>query len=380
MDNALVSVLVPIFNVERYLDQCLDSLSRQSYQNLEILCINDGSTDGSRAIIESYASADARFKLIDKPNSGYGDSMNRGLELARGKYISILESDDFLDFNAIEYMVSMAEADRLEVFKCNFWLYWSEGRPEYSYRNDVYFTLATSEMVNLGVHAPRNYPDIFWKKPSIWSALYLKRFLDENGIRFLPTPGASYQDSSFTFKVFSCAERARYSGKAFLHYRQDNEQSSVNSPGKVYCICDEHAEMRRFLDEERPELRQGLDPVRAYVKFLNYAWNYDRLTTDLKSEFLDRFSLEMHEEVERGSIPEGVLDGSYASDDELALYQYFTLPQVASLRQVLYKKDVYAAVRSSRLSASKLETMKNFWSIGGASGVAELVKLKLREG
>ncbi len=380
MDKALVSILVPIFNVEKYLDRCLSSLRDQSYRNIEVLCINDGSTDGSRTIIDSYTSSDSRFKLIDKPNSGYGDSMNKGLEAAQGKYISILESDDFLDSDAIEHMVGEAESDQLEVLKCNFWLYWSEERPERSYRNDVYFALATPEMVNLGVHAPRNYPDIFWKKPSIWSALYLKSFLDENNVRFLSTPGASYQDSSFTFKAFSCAERVRYSGRAFLHYRQDNEQSSVNSQGKVYCVCDEHAEIQRFLDEERPEFRQELDPVRAYVKFLNYAWNYERLAVEFKQEFLDRFSLEMRGEVDRGSIPAGVLDGSYAKDGELWRCQYFDPVQVASLRQVLYKKELYAALCSSRASSSKLRTLRNFWAAGGIATVVELAKLKLRKG
>lgn len=126
MDKALVSILVPIFNVEKYLDRCLSSLRDQSYRNIEVLCINDGSTDGSRTIIDSYTSSDLRFKLIDKPNSGYGDSMNKGLEAAQGKYISILESDDFLDSDAIEYMVGESESDQLEVLKCNFWLYWSK--------------------------------------------------------------------------------------------------------------------------------------------------------------------------------------------------------------------------------------------------------------
>ena len=376
--DVLVSVLVPICNVEKYLTKCLVSLDDQTYKNLQIICINDGSTDGSKDIIDSFMARDSRFQIIDKPNSGYGDSMNKGLEAAQGKYISILESDDFLDAEAIEYMVGEAERQELDVFKCNFWLYWSEGQPEYSYRNDVYFELATPDMINLGVHEARMYPAIFWQKASIWSALYSKKFLDENGIRFLPTPGASYQDASFTFKVYACAQRVAYSGRAFLHYRQDNENSSVNSKGKVYCTCDEHAEMTRFLNEDRPDLKTMMDPIRAHLKFVNYAWNYNRLADQFKGEFLDRFADEMLEEVALGNVPEGCLFGDYFNDPEIACQQYFNEGQAADLRLLITDKRLYAAKWASLGSSSKLQTMGNFFTVGGPELLVKLFDLKLK--
>ncbi|OFK23333.1 hypothetical protein HMPREF2826_05345 [Olsenella sp. HMSC062G07] len=374
--DTLVSVLVPIYNVETYLEECLSSLRAQTYRAIEVICINDGSTDGSRDIIQSFIDQDDRFRVIDKANSGYGDSMNQGMDAATGTYISILESDDFLEPQAIEYMVKHAERDRLDMFKCAFWFYWSEPKPEYSSRHDIYCELATPDMISLGVHVARKVPGAFWKKPSIWSALYRTDFLRKNDIRFLATPGASYQDSSFTFKVLACAERVRYSGRAFLHYRQDNEHSSVNSKGKVYCTCDEHAEMSRFLREDRPDLREELDPIRAHVKFLNYSWNYDRLADEFKDEFLDRFSREMREEVDAGAIAPGVLDGSYLKDPELACFQYFMPWQVSDLREILDNKALFAARRRSRTSESKWETVRNFWAAGGPGAVATLVRLK----
>ena len=83
----LVSVLIPICNVEEYLEQCLESARSQTLRDIEVICINDGSTDGSLGIIQSFAARDERFRVIDKPNSGYGDSMNKGLEVARGEYV-----------------------------------------------------------------------------------------------------------------------------------------------------------------------------------------------------------------------------------------------------------------------------------------------------
>ena len=97
-----VSVLVPIYNVEKYLSKCLESLCSQTLQDMEMICINDGSTDASREIVEQYRKKDSRIKVIDQDNSGYGISMNRGLEKAEGEYIAIVESDDFIEPDMME--------------------------------------------------------------------------------------------------------------------------------------------------------------------------------------------------------------------------------------------------------------------------------------
>ena len=97
-----VSVLVPIYNVEEYLDECLTSIAVQTLKDIEIICINDGSTDNSPRILQKYAKKYSNFIVINKKNSGYGDSMNRGLEKASGEYIGIVESDDFIEFNAFK--------------------------------------------------------------------------------------------------------------------------------------------------------------------------------------------------------------------------------------------------------------------------------------
>ena len=120
-----VSLLVPIYNVERYLAECLDSALGQSLRDIEIICINDGSTDSSRKIIERYLQADPRVRVIDKPNSGYGASMNQGLDAARGEYVGILESDDFFESDALERLLDAARACDAQVAKADFWFYWS---------------------------------------------------------------------------------------------------------------------------------------------------------------------------------------------------------------------------------------------------------------
>ena len=105
----LVSIVVPVFNAGPSLDQALDSLTGQTYGNLEIICLNDGSTDDSLAIMERHGAADARIRIIDKANEGYGATCNRGIDEARGDWIGVLEPDDWLLPGAIEAMVSAAE-------------------------------------------------------------------------------------------------------------------------------------------------------------------------------------------------------------------------------------------------------------------------------
>ena len=281
-DTPLVSVLVPICNVERYLRECLNSLVRQTLSDIQIICIDDGSSDSSPAILEEYSARDARIEVITKQNSGYGDSMNKGLDAARGKYLAIVESDDFVDEDAFERLVALAEEHDVEVVKTNFYTHLSDT----DYHEDP--VLSNLEHCSCGVVLdPADDQNIFLTQPAIWSAFYRRDFLEENGIRFLPTPGASFQDTSFNFKVFACARRVFCSDEAFLHYRIDNSNSSVKQLSKVFCICDEYREMWSFL-EERGLLEQFGKRL-AQIQYGGYHWNLHRLTPNLQYAFYQRF-------------------------------------------------------------------------------------------
>ena len=299
-DAPLVSLLIPIYNVERYLRECLDSAVNQTLLNIEIICINDGSTDSSPAIIREYMSRDPRIRLIDKANSGYGDSMNRGLEAACGKYIGILESDDIMALDALEKLVEGAECYGADFAKANFDLYWS--KPEE--RREL-MELFKAQECNKPVH-PSDSVDSFSLKPSIWSAVYKRDFLNRNDIRFLPTPGAAFQDASFTFKVFALADKAVYLHDSVLSYRQDNEGSSVNSPNKVHCVNDEYAEIHRWIVEDYARDHGSADVAKLLrfenvIKYDSYMWSYIRLSPKFYAEFLERMaeefriSLDVHE-------------------------------------------------------------------------------------
>ena len=297
---AKVSVVIPVYNMEKYLRQCLDSVAGQTLKDLEIICVNDGSTDGSMAIMDEYAAKDSRFIIIDKPNGGYGHSMNCGFDKATGEYIGIVESDDYADPEMFEDLYREAKRYSLDVIKSGFYYYWSV--PE---EKNIEEKVASKIMCSR-VFCPATdfrsrleQAEFFNIKPTIWSAIYRKDFIRENQIRFNETPGASFQDSSFNFKVMALAKRLKLTEKCYLHYRQDNEASSINSPGKVFCVCDEYQEMERFLNEH-PELKGKLDKIRARIKYDSYIWNYERLAEPLQRQFLKRASKEFREDMKQG--------------------------------------------------------------------------------
>lgn len=280
MNNRVkVSVLVPIYNVQEFLPECLDSLVGQTLKEIEIICINDGSKDNSLKIIKEYAAKDKRIKIIDKKNSGYGDSMNQGLKKAVGEYIGIVESDDFIDKDAFEKLYGAAKKFNVDVVKSNF----------YEYYGDIKKDKVTSNMFpadEIGrVVDPREEYRIFYQPPCIWAAIYRREFLEENKIDFLPTPGASYQDTGFNFKVWASARRVYFMKRAFLHYRQDNSNSSVKDAGKIYCVKEEYDDIKRFLEEK--DLMEKLGPLMYTCQFGGYIWNLHRLKYKAAMEFAE---------------------------------------------------------------------------------------------
>lgn len=116
----LLSILVPCYNVEKYVTQCLESILEQTYSNIEIICIDDGSTDSTPLILQNFSKRDSRIKIITKQNTGYGHSMNIGLEYAKGEFIGIVESDDFVSQSMFEKLMTNAIKHQLDISRCSF--------------------------------------------------------------------------------------------------------------------------------------------------------------------------------------------------------------------------------------------------------------------
>lgn len=285
-----VSIIVPVYNVEQYLRECLDSLINQTLKDIEIICVNDGSTDSSLQIVEEYAAKDNRIKIINKENSGYGASMNIGLSNANGEYIGILESDDVAKSEMYEKLYNKIIQNNCEIVKSDYYLY-------YSSDNKI---LKNNQIKEEKITNAKQDMSILTYAPSIWSALYKREFLIENNIRFLETPGASYQDTSFYIKTTMMADNILLTPDSYVYYRQDNINSSVNNKGKLYCVVDEFKEIHRYINNY-PKLA-CYKPYVYYIQFSRYHWNLDRIASSFKNEFFDFFYSEYKSYYDSGEL------------------------------------------------------------------------------
>lgn len=280
MKRTKVSVLMPAYNVERFIEECMDSVLAQTLEDIEIICIDDGSKDRTGEILDGYAAVDSRITVVHKENSGYGDSMNAGLERATGEYIGIVETDDFIEPEMFRRLYSIAAGKGADVVKANYFDYYSD-RPDKCKKTG---TLDIAGMYDM-IFSPEDNQRVFMVAPCIWSGIYRRELITDNGIRFTVTPGASYQDTGFAFKIWACAGSVYLTDEAYLHYRRDNESSSVNSPGKVFCICDEYDEIEKFIKDTG---KTQFEDIKNAIKFNQYRWNYNRLGVEYRYAFLLR--------------------------------------------------------------------------------------------
>lgn len=297
-----ISIIVPVCNVESYLDECLSSIINQTMKDIEIICINDGSTDNSLAILKKYSSIDSRIIIIDKQNAGYGAAMNDGLDVAQGEYIGILESDDFVCENSWLELYNLAKTNELDVVKGCYW--------KHRQNSDSFFEVIAEVDPNCPskysplpyntIIKPLDYPRCFWMNPSIWSALYKTRFLQKNNIRFNETPGASYQDTSFSFKVWSQADKVMFVNNPILYYRIDNEASSTNSKSKVFAVCDEMDECEKYIFDN--ECDDSLSKILCALRYKTYIWNLARIGSAYKAMFIQRAMLDFRKDLLKGNF------------------------------------------------------------------------------
>ena len=126
MKNCLVSIIVPVYKVEKYLDRCLNSIVNQTYKNLEIILVDDGSPDNCPAMCDEWAKKDSRIKVIHKENDGLSNARNSGIEICNGDYVMFVDSDDYIAFDMVEYLLRLALDNQAEVSRCGFYTVFEE--------------------------------------------------------------------------------------------------------------------------------------------------------------------------------------------------------------------------------------------------------------
>lgn len=245
--NPTVSVIIPVYNVAPYIDECIQSVINQTYGNLEIIIINDGSTDGSGEICDSYALKEQRIKVIHQVNKGLGAARNAGLDIAGGEIISFLDSDDAFAAGMIEKLVNLLNETGAEITACGYYYCETDGRmsAEKSAKRltDKTVNLTSAKALQKLIQYEINF--------SVWNKLYRKELFED--IRF--PEGRYYEDINLTAKIFEKAGNIALSDEILMYYRR--RKNAITSASTAATVADRISaikELDRFISERSPEI------------------------------------------------------------------------------------------------------------------------------
>ena len=244
-----VSLIIPVYNVENYIEKCLDSVINQTLKDMEIIIVNDGSKDSSKQKVEKYLKKYPTIKYLEKENGGLSDARNYGLPYATGEYVAFLDSDDYVEKTMYEEMYNLGKKENADMVECDFvWEYPNKKREDIG---DIYNT--KKEMIEKG-HVVA------------WNKLIKREILEKTNIKF--PVGLRYEDMEFFYKLVPYINKVSFVKKCMVHYvqREDSIANTQNSRTKeVFKILDNvisYYKEKNLYDEYKEELEY------IYVRFL----------------------------------------------------------------------------------------------------------------
>lgn len=318
-----VSVVMPSLNVQPYIRECIESVLAQTLTEIEVICVDAGSTDGTLEILQEYAAQDSRVQVYISDKKSYGYQINLGMDKARGKYLAIVETDDMVSPGMYRTLYRIATKNRLDFVKGDFYIFTGDA----GHRSADYIPIAPDNMY-LRILDPRMDPSVLKDGSTMftWAGIYNLSFLRKNQIRHHETPGASYQDNGFWFQVYTHARRAQFIPHAFYCLRRDNPSSSCFSKQKVFCMCDEYDFIRENLRKD-PELDLRFAALCALHRFHVYNFTLGRIDESSMEMFLSRYAKDFQK---------------IEADGELQ-QELFTPAQWSTLREIMQNPTQFYA-------------------------------------
>ncbi|MDT2909231.1 glycosyltransferase family 2 protein [Lactococcus lactis] len=292
MNNPKVSVVVPIYNQERYLRDCLDSLEAQTLEEIEFILINDGSKDSSIDIMNEYAAKNSKFIVVDKGNDGVGKTINIGIDMAKGEYIAELDSDDFAAADMYEKLYEVAKKNDVDIVKSSVNNFIGEGE-----NLNVYFKeeIARKGYYNRVIN-PLEEKEVFTFKMYAWCSLYRRELLQDNKIIWNEDVSA-YNDNGFYWQTMSFAKSVYYVEDYFNYHRRDNEHSTVRDSNKMFNnFFAEHA----FIADKliKSGTFEGLKKYFFSWKLDNYYFALTRIEFERKQDFFQLVAKDFRKDIE----------------------------------------------------------------------------------
>lgn len=235
--EAKVSVIMPSLNVVKYIDECVTSVLNQTLKDIEIICVDAGSDDGTYERLMEYKSNNSRMRVLHSDVRSYGAQVNMGINQANGEYVCIVETDDYVDLNMLERLYDLAKIHSLDYIKAGANSIQQFG--ERVLKRKMVFA-DTDYNIYDKVVSIEEYPQILLMDCYIWRGIYKRQFLLDNSIYCSETNGAAYQDIGFTHLVTVNAKRAMFIDEPFYQYRKGRNESSSKSPNGVKYTYNEY--------------------------------------------------------------------------------------------------------------------------------------------
>ena len=255
-DNSLVSVVIPVYNVEEYLRQCMDSVVNQTYRNLEIVCVNDGSPDRSIDILREYEQKDKRVKIIEIENQGLSGARNVGTAHCTGDYLLYLDSDDWIDLDAVEVALKAATGNDVDIVLWNYVKeYMQSSQPVMVFDKETLFLNEDYKRLYqrlVGLTGDQlQHPEQCDSISTAWGKLYKMSIIKEHDIQYVDTKIIGTEDLLFNAEVFKYCKSAAALPNTFNHYRKSNASSLTRNfkPEFFEQSCELQRRLRKVCDD-----------------------------------------------------------------------------------------------------------------------------------
>ena len=285
MGDVKVSVIVPVYNVEKYLRECLESLVNQTLKEIEIICINDGSEDSSLEILNEYASKDSRFKIISQQNQGQGIARNKGIDIASGEYLQFVDPDDWVETNMLEKLYNFANKNSSNVVRFNYSNY-----NDYSgkfKKNDFAKHIKKEFHFDLNERAYFSWKDL--KKGcltkfglNVWSYFYNADYIKRNNIRFAPSKLA--EDHLFAIGAILLTDKIDFLNEYLYIYRHRSGSAVHIQTDACFCIFENIELLKQFIIDHS-----------LYEELKEEFQNYSQLAVEYHYDSSPKKSIERYE-------------------------------------------------------------------------------------
>lgn len=282
-----VSVIVPAYNAEKTLNRCIKSIMNQTLKDIEIIIVNDGSTDDTLKAAKMLSYEDERIKVVNQiENHGTGYSINHGIMCATGTYIGEVDCDDWIEPEMYEGLFSRSKGMDIvkSGYKCE-----AEGKTYEMPITDKEYVFCPRLM--------KNKMSFFGFQPSYWSAIYRRDFMQCNTLLWNETEGASFQDTSAIFKANALANHVKVVPECYYHWVRHENESTMNQYNHPNAIIGEYQTIKDFL-RKRPELQLPLTRIALANEVSSYMWNLSRIATELKRDFIIEAAAELRKQWE----------------------------------------------------------------------------------